>query len=100
MPEHRLVGGYHFTAQAISDSYYGPPRVVVLRDTWNADTVQWESGEVIHRADLPVEDDGELADADVILAEMGWTVVTGEHINDDGWHHAGFGAIATVEPID
>lgn len=90
----------HFTAQAISNPYYGPPRVVVFRDVWNHDSTQWEPREDIHRADLPVEDDGELADADVILAEMGWTVVTGEHINDDGWHHTDFGAIATVEPID
>jgi len=90
----------HFTAQAITDSRYGRPEVIVFQDAWNPHTTQWESDEAIHRADLPLEDDGELADADVILAEMGWTVVTGEHINDDGWHTTNFGATATVEPTD
>jgi hypothetical protein len=95
--------GTRYSAQACTDSYYGTPEIIIFRDKWNADAEWWENDEIIRRAIWPYEElnGGEqvLADADDVLAEMGWRTIPADTING-GWDPADFGAVAVIEPRD
>lgn len=92
-----------YSAQAITNETFGDPEIIIFRNKVDPETGHHDPHEIIQRADLPYQtlSDGEqiLADADEVLAEMGWRTIPAGSIND-GWDTTDFGNVAFVEPID
>jgi hypothetical protein len=93
-----------YSAQAVTDQFdYGEPEIIIFREKYDADNTSWDPHEIVQRGPWPYEelDGGEqvLADADDVLAEMGWRTIPADTING-GWDPADFGAVAVVEPRD